>query len=68
MTRASLVQRLAEVSHDTYIRQAIRDKGLSREEVVEAVGSEATPHDYERAEDTVRELEALGVLQAIDAL
>lgn len=55
LTREHLVARLAEVSHETYMRQARRDKGLTD------LDPEVTEHDRERAEDTVRELERLGV-------
>jgi flagellar biosynthesis/type III secretory pathway protein FliH len=51
------VQRLAEVSHRTYIRQAVRDKGENEAEL----SKDVHPHDLERAEDTVKELEQLGL-------
>jgi hypothetical protein len=56
LTRDELVRRLAEVSHATYLRQKAR-KGPP----ADPTGLEATPHDYERAEDTVQELERLGI-------
>jgi hypothetical protein len=57
LTRDELVRRLAEVSHKTWIRQKVRDQGAS-----EAVLSlDVHEHDLERAEDTVQELERLGV-------
>jgi hypothetical protein len=59
MTRADLVERLAEISHQTYLRQAVRDKGIALEDL----SQEVAPHDRERAEDTVAELEQLGVLK-----
>jgi hypothetical protein len=46
---------LAAVSHETYIRQAERDKGLRNLDL------NVTDHDLERAADTVRELERLGI-------
>jgi hypothetical protein len=55
VTREQLVERLAEVSHETYMRQAGRDKGLRD------LDPNVHPHDRERAEDTVRELERLGI-------
>jgi hypothetical protein len=55
LTREQLVERLAAVSHRTYMRQAERDKGAKD------LDPQVTDHDRERAEDTVRELERLGV-------
>ena len=57
--RDELVRRLAEVSHATWMRQAHRDKGIPLEELA----AEVTDHNLERAEDTVRELERLGVVR-----
>jgi hypothetical protein len=59
LTREKLVLRLAEVSHRTWIRQAVRDKGMDEA----ALSVEVHPHDLERAEDTVQELERLGIWQ-----
>jgi hypothetical protein len=57
VTRDELVRRLAEVSHTTWIRQKVRDQGA-----VEAdLSVEVHEHDLERAEDTVQELERLGL-------
>lgn len=56
--RAELVRRLAEISHATWRRQKHRDHGVPLEEL----GLEVTDHDLERAEDTVQELERLGLL------
>jgi hypothetical protein len=58
LPRAELVRRLAEVSHRSWMRQAHRDKGIPFEDLIPDV----TEHDLERAEDTVRELERLGVV------
>ena len=58
MTRMELVRRLAEVSHATWLRQKHRDHGVPLEEL----DPEVTEHDRERAEDTVRELERLGLI------
>ena len=57
VSRAELVARLAEVSHLTYVRQKNRDHGVPLDELSLGV----TDHDRERAEDTVAELERLGV-------
>lgn len=57
ITRGELVRRLAEVSHHTWIKQKVRDQGA-----VEAdLAVEVSEHDLERAEDTVQELERLGL-------
>ena len=56
VSRADLVAARARVSHDTWRRQA-HDRGTPLEELPEDVH----PHDVERAEDTVAELERLGV-------
>ena len=55
--RNELVRRLAMVSHATWMRQKERDQGVSAEEL----SPEVTDHDLERAEDAVRELEALNL-------
>jgi hypothetical protein len=55
LTREELAARLAVVSHETYIRQAERDKGLRNLDL------NVTDHDLERAGDAVRELERLGI-------
>lgn len=57
LTRDELVQRLAEVSHETWMRQKAED--LRRQ--LEEIPAEVTEHDLERAEDAVRELERLGL-------
>ncbi len=59
MIREELVERLAEVSHATWMRQKSRDQGVPFTELEPAV----TAHDHERAEDTVAELERLAVLR-----
>ena len=57
LDRDTFVRRLAEVSHATWIRQKVRDQAT-----VEAdLPVEITDHDLERAEDTVRELERIGL-------
>jgi hypothetical protein len=56
LTRDELVRRLAEVSHATYLRQKARN-----EPPANPTGPEPTAHDRERAEDTVQELERLGI-------
>ena len=57
LTREQLVERLAEVSHSTWMRQKAEDTGVSPE----SLPSDVAVHDRERAEDTVRELERLGI-------
>jgi hypothetical protein len=57
ISRDELVKRLAEVSHLTYVRQKNRDHGIPLGEMTLHV----TDHDRERAEDTVAELERLGI-------
>ena len=66
MKRGALVRRLAEVSDETYIRQRVRDKHESRDAVTAQVGEAPTDHDLERAEEVVRELERLGMLDSLD--
>jgi hypothetical protein len=58
INRDQLIQRLAEVSHLTYLRQKNRDQGVPLGELT----LEVTDHDRERAEDIVAELERLGIL------
>jgi hypothetical protein len=62
VSRAELVARLAEVSHLTYVRQKNRDHGVS----LDQLSLQVTDHDRERAEDTVAELERLGVYRGGD--
>jgi hypothetical protein len=57
LTRQDLVKRLAEVSHRTWIRQKVRDQGANEADL----SVEVHEHDLERAEDTVQELERLGI-------
>jgi len=57
LSRADLVERLASVSHRTWMRQKVRDGGDSPEQLSERV----TDHDRERADDIVQELEELKV-------
>ena len=59
-SRADLVERLALVSHASWVRQKARDGGIPQDQVSLAV----TDHDRERAEDVVRELEATGIYPA----
>lgn len=59
LSRDDLVQRLAKVSHDSWMRQAHRDKGIPWDELE----PEVTAHDLERAEDIVGELERLGIVR-----
>ena len=57
LSREELVERLARVSHRTWMRQKVRDQGCRPA----SLDREATEHDRERAEDVVRELERLGI-------
>jgi hypothetical protein len=57
LTRDELVSRLAAVSHQTWMRQKAED--LQRQ--IENLPEEVAPHDLERAEDAVQELERLGI-------
>ena len=57
ITREELVQCLAEVSHKSWIKQKVRDYGAVESDLL----TEVHEHDLERAEDTVRELERLGI-------
>jgi hypothetical protein len=56
LTREQLVQALAEASHRTFLRHA-RERG----DAESTLSPELHPHDWERAEDAVLELERLGV-------
>jgi hypothetical protein len=58
LTRAALVERLAHVSHGSWMRQKKRDDGIV---VADPDDPTPTPHDYERAEDIVVELTRLGI-------
>jgi hypothetical protein len=58
-TRGEVVAKLAEVSHETWMRQKERDQGVPRSEL----DPHPTDHDRERAEDIVAELEALQLLR-----
>jgi len=57
LSREELVARLAEISHRTWMRQKERDQGVPRVSLDPAV----SPHDLERSEDIVHELERLGL-------
>jgi hypothetical protein len=57
LTREELVERLAAVSHRMWMRQKERDQGADPATLIPDV----TDHDFERAEDTVQELERLGL-------
>jgi hypothetical protein len=56
VSRERLMERLAAVSHETWMRQARRHQGAVNPP------PEVTERDFERAEDTIRELELLGVV------
>jgi hypothetical protein len=59
--RDALISSLSEVSHLTWMRQTSRDKGLCYEQL----DPTPTDHDRERADETVTELERLGVLHQL---
>lgn len=59
MNRQDIVARLAEISHATWMTQKSRNEGVRFDDLDPAV----TDHDRERAENTVAELERLGVLR-----
>jgi hypothetical protein len=58
MSRADLVERLAEISHQTYLRHRVEDG-----ERLEDLSPEVHRHDRDRAEEIVSELERLGALK-----
>jgi len=55
--RDELIAQLANTSHQTWMRQAARDRGVPFDQL----GSLPTEHDRERAADTVASLERLGL-------
>jgi hypothetical protein len=58
ISRESLVDELAAVSHEMWLLQGIRDYGRDPAKLPK----EVTDHDRERAEHTVRRLEELGIV------
>ena len=64
LSRADLVERLATVSHRTWMRQKVRGAG----DPAEPLSDRVTDHDREQAEDTVRELEELEGLRSEAAI
>ena len=58
ITRAQLVERLAEVSHQTWMRQK---KEQNPPPPADPDDPTVTRHDRERAEDVVGELERMGL-------
>jgi hypothetical protein len=56
-THADLVERLAQVYHQTWMKQKKRHDGI----VADPNDPTPTTHDYERAEDIVAELKRLGI-------
>jgi len=58
ISRAELVERLAEVSHQTWMRQKKEQNPASPADPDDPT---VTSHDRERAEDIVRELERMGL-------
>jgi len=61
LTRKDLVQRLAEVSHRTWLRQKAEDLRTQAETEIAELPTDVAEHDEQRAEDTVRKLEELGL-------
>jgi hypothetical protein len=57
VTEVDLVERLAHVCHQTWMKQKNRNDGI----VADPNDPTPTAHDYERAEDIVAELKRLGV-------
>ncbi len=55
MTHEELIEDLADVSHGTWMRQTVRDKGTDPN----TLSSETTDHDRERARDTIHRVMAL---------
>lgn len=60
MTREELIERVAHVSHQTWMRQA---KGPALDPRPDPEDPTPTVHDFERAEDIVAELERLGIIR-----
>jgi hypothetical protein len=57
VSRQELVERLAVVSHTTWMRQKVRDQQVP----LQSLDPEPTAHDVERADDIVRELEKMSI-------
>jgi len=57
LTQAELVERLAHVCHQTWMRQKKRNDGI----LADPNDPTPTEHDYERAQDIVAELGNLGI-------
>jgi hypothetical protein len=57
LTEAELVERLAHVSHQTWMKQKKRKDNI----VVDPCDPAPTEHDFERARDLVGELKNLGL-------
>jgi hypothetical protein len=62
ISRERLVEELAEVSHEAWILQGVRDYGRDPDKL----SPDVHDHDRERAELTVRRLEELGVVRWAD--
>jgi hypothetical protein len=58
-----LVRVLADVLHQTWVRQEVRDRGVRPEDL----DASATCRDLERAEDVVVKLKELELVQFTDA-
>jgi hypothetical protein len=59
ISRTELIRILAGVSHQTWLRQMVRDQGARPEDLDRSV----TCRDLERAEDVVAKLEELAVIR-----
>jgi hypothetical protein len=57
-----LIRILADVLHQTWVRQKVRDRGARPEDL----DPSATCRDLERAEDVVTKLKELGLIQFTD--
>ncbi len=53
---AEVITIIAKSSHDTWMKQAHRDKGVP----MESMSPEVAPHDIERATDALEALDAAG--------
>jgi hypothetical protein len=58
LSRAELIERLARVSHTSWMRQKVRDQGADPD----TLDPSPTDHDRERAEDIVEELAKLEII------
>jgi hypothetical protein len=59
VSRTELIRILADVSHQTWLRQMVRDHGSRPEDLDQSI----TCRDLERAEDVVAKLEELALIR-----